>query len=371
MKKKVTYIISDLNRALAFEWIATYLDKRKFDLSFILLNPGDSILEANLLQNNFSVTRIRCRGKKDWPKAWFQLYSQLKKQSPDIVHCHLQQASILGLSAAKRAGIKTRIHTRHHSSLHHVYFPKGVYWDKLVNRLSTHIVAISGEVKKILIDWEKVPAEKVILIPHGFLLEQFSTTNKETVLSLTEKYSLQHTFPIVGVISRFTEWKGVQYIIPAFREILKSYHDAILLLFNADGDYSKEIHSLLTTLPEHSYRVIKFEPEIASAYHLMNVCVHVPIDTHSEAFGQIYIEAMAAGIPLVATLSGIGNDILQHKQNAWIVAHKNSNSIIEGIKAILSDINLQLSLIANGQKTAKDFSLQKMITNLNNLYENA
>jgi glycosyltransferase involved in cell wall biosynthesis len=62
---------------------------------------------------------------------------------------------------------------------------------------------------------------------------------------------------------------------------------------------------------------------------------------------------------------------LQHKQNAWVVPHKDSNSITEGIKAILYDINLQRSLVANGQKTAKDFSLQKMITNLNNLYENA
>ena len=371
LKKKVTYIISDINRALAFEWIATYLDKEKFELNFVLLNPGDSVLEDYLQKHNIPVKRIRCAGKKDWVVAWMQLYKYLKQQKPAIIHCHLLNASILGLSAAKLAGIKARIYTRHHSSLHHVYFPKGVFWDKLCNNFATKIVAISGIVKKILTDWEKVPEKKIILIPHGFLLDEFEHEDKNKINTLTEKYDIANAYPVIGVISRFTEWKGIQYIIPAFKNLLNQYPLATLLLFNASGDYSEQINKLLAGLPNHAYRTVKFEPEITTAYHLMDVCVHTPTDEHSEAFGQVYIEALAAGIPIVCTLSGIANDSLVHKQNAWIVPHKDSGAITNGIQHILQDETLRQSLISKGRETAKDFSLQRMINSLNNLYETA
>lgn len=368
MKKKVTYIISDINKALAFEWIAAYMDKERIDLNFILLNPGDSATEQTLKDMGMPVARITCRGKKDWPVAWFKLYTQLKKDKPHIVHCHLQQACILGLSAAKYAGIPTRIHTRHHSSLHHVYMRKGIFWDKFINKLSTKIVAISGMVKKILVEWEHVSEQKVVYIPHGFLLESFSNPDQGTVATLRSKYIPEGKGPVIGVISRFTEWKGVQYIIPAFKTVLEEYPHALLLLFNANGDYAAHINTLLQELPTSSYKTISFEKDIAAAYHLMDVFVHTPIDDHSEAFGQIYIESMAAGVPMVATLSGIANDVLVHRQNSWVAEYKNTASVTEGIKALLSDNELKRSIINNARITANLFSLQRMIDSLIKLY---
>ncbi len=371
MKKKVTYIISDINRALAFEWIAAYMDAAKFELTFILLNKESSVLEVHLRDKKIQVIRIAHYGKSSWFSSFIKLYSYFKKYKPDIIHCHLKDATTLGLLAGKIAGINSRIHTRHHSSLHHIYFSKGVFWDKLNNRLSTHIIAISGEVKKILIEWENTPREKVYYIPHGFLLNEFSEINPASGEHIKHAHKIKNTHPIIGVISRFTHWKGVQYIIPAFKEVLAKYPDAQLLLFNANGDYEKEIRTLLCSLHEDRYKTIAFEPDIVSAYHLMDICVHVPIDEHSEAFGQIYIEALAAGVPLVATLSGIANDILVHKSNSWVVPHQNSDAIKEGIITILENNMLKNELIKNGKETVKSFSLQNMIKQLSHLYENA
>jgi glycosyltransferase involved in cell wall biosynthesis len=369
LKKNVTYIISDINSALAFEWIAEYLDKERINISFVLLNPGDSILEQYLVKNNVPVTRIICRGKKDWPAALLAIYKKLKRDKPHIVHCHLQQACILGLLAAKVAGIQSRVHTRHHSSLHHVYIPKGVLWDKMINKLSTRIIAISGQVKKILVEWEHVPENKIVYIPHGFLLNIFKYPDPKIVAALKEQYISVNAGPVVGVISRFTEWKGVQYIVPAFAKVRQQYPAALLLLFNAGGDYAAEINALLQTLPHGSYKTIPFEKNIAAAYHLMDVFVHTPVDEYSEAFGQTYIESMAAGVPLVATLSGIGKDILTHKQNAWVAAYKNAGSIAEGILCVLSDKQLKETLINNAGITADLFSLQNMINSLTALYD--
>jgi glycosyltransferase involved in cell wall biosynthesis len=220
-----------------------------------------------------------------------------------------------------------------------------------------------------LIDWEKVPANKIELIPHGFLLKNFSSPSEEIVTNLRKKYDIIGRRPVIGVISRFIELKGVHYIIPAFHEVLSTYPDAVLLLFNAEGDYSKSISHLLSSLPQKNYRTILFEPEIAAAYHLMDVCIHVPIANHLEAFGQVYIESLAAGVPLVCTLSGIANDIMIHKKNSWIVPYENASEIANGIRSILFDDPLRENIIHGGKETVQAFSLQRMIENLEKMYD--
>lgn len=371
MKKKVTYIISDINRAIAFEWVAAYLNKDKFELSFILLNKGNSVLEDHLKAQNFNVIRIHHSGKLTWPSTVIKLYNHFKSNRPHIIHCHLKVAATLGLIAGKLAHVPVRIHTRHHSSLHHIYFSKGVFWDRLNNKLSTHIIAISGEVKKILIEWEKAPASKIHYIPHGFLLSEFENSNETIIHKIRTTYQIENKHPIIGVVSRFTHWKGVQYIIPAFKQILHKYPNAVLFLLNASGDYENEINALLAQLNTNNYRKIVFEPNISSAYKVMDLCVHAPIDEHSEAFGQVYIEALAAGVPLVATQSGIANNILVHQQNSWLVPHQDADAIKEGIIAILEKPDVKRQLIKNGLETVKSFSLQNMINQLTHLYENA
>jgi glycosyltransferase involved in cell wall biosynthesis len=366
---KVTYIISDINKALAFEWVAEYLDKQKFTISFILLNPGGSVLEEHLINQSYTVYGVCCRGKKDWPSAIGKTYRLLKKIKPDVIHCHLLQANIIGLTAAKLAGIKRRIYTRHHSSLHHVYFKKGVWGDKLANKLATDIVAISGVVKKILIDWERVGSEKVILIPHGFLLEYFQEVTRERIDSFRARHQLKERDFVIGVISRLTEWKGVQYIIPGFERFLKIHPRAILLLLNAKGDFETKIQQLLNNIPAENYRLIVFENDIAAAYKAMDVFVHTPIDEHSEAFGQTYVEALAAEVPSIFTRSGIATDFIVDQGNALVVPFKDSEAVFEKIKFIYDYPELARKMALQGKKDVNEkFGIDKMISALEELY---
>lgn len=366
---KIVYIISDIDKALAFEWISQEINKDRFSLSFILLNPGPSALEDYLKEKKIEVHRIKCRGKKDWGTAILNIYRSLKKTRPDVVHCHLIQATIIGLLAAKLAGVKKRIYTRHHSSLHHIYFKKGVWWDKLANKLATDIIAISGIVKKILVEWEKANAQKVVLIHHGFSLDEFINVENSRIEGFRQRHDLSGDRFIVGAISRFTEWKGIQYIIPAFQNFLKEKPDALLMLLNAQGDYKKKIQELLKDLSPSNYKLITFENDVASAYKAMNIFLHVPIDEHSEAFGQVYVEALAAGVPSIFTLSGIANDFIVDHENALVVPFKNSEKIYKSILEVMGDDILQQKLIVNGIIAVKEkFALSLMIQKLEDLY---
>ncbi len=368
--KPVTYIISDIGKALAFEWIAESIDTQKFRLSFILLNPGPSVLEDFLREKGIPVQTVICRSKKDWPKAFVQVSRLLKKWRPAVVHCHLLQANIIGLTAARLRGIKTRIYTRHHSSLHHIFHPKGVAWDKLANRLATRIVAISGIVRDILLKWEGADASKLVLIPHGFKLDVFAGVEQERIDAFRQRHTIRPEQKIVGVISRFTEWKGVQYIIPAFARYHELHPEAVLVMLNANGDYENELKALLKDLPTDAYRLISFENDVAAAYKSMEVFVHVPVDEHSEAFGQTYVEALAAGIPSIFTLSGISQDFIVNGENALVVPFRDSDAIFNALGRLSVDEPLRAKLKQAGWDSVRDrFALNKMIEQLEQIYD--
>ncbi|MFN8278606.1 MAG: glycosyltransferase family 4 protein [Chitinophagales bacterium] len=370
MKKiRVTSILSNIDKALAFEWIAANINHNRFEMDFLLLNPGDSVLENELKSAGISVKRILLRGKKDLPLAFLKVFWHLLWHRPRAVHCHLFEANLCGLTAAWLLRIPKRIYTRHHSTYHHQFFPAAIKYDRYNNALATTIVAITNNVKQVLIEMEQVPAKKVTIVHHGFKLADFATVPPADIAALQRQYNPQSRRPVIGCISRFTYWKGVQDIIAAFKSVLQTHPQALLILANARGNYKQEIHALLRELPEGSYLEIPFENNLFALYQLFDVFVHVPIDNHSEAFGQTYVEAPAAGIPCVFTLSGIANDFVRNEENALVVPYQNPAAIAGAVNRLLSDNTLRERLITNARTSVvHDFDLPVMINALEQLY---
>lgn len=365
----IIYVISNIDKALEFEWATQHLSKN-YELEFILMNPEKDTamaqyLDAKGVKNYF----VKYRGKKDLVFAFIKALLIILRKKPAIVHAHLFEASLLGLWAAFFCGIKCRIYTRHHSDLHHVYFPKAVKFDKYINLISTHIIAVSEVVKDILVNQENVEPEKISIVHHGIDLEKFMNPKPAKVEDLKKKYQLNGFYPVIGIISRYTEWKGIQFIIPAFKNILKDYPEACIVLANAKGDYATRIKRLLSTLDKSAYREIKFEEDIASLYHCFDIFIHVPITKSAEAFGQIYIESMASGIPGVFTLSGIANEIMENKRNGMVVDYADSKGIEEAMKFILENTHIRSEIVRNAKEAVLDFSVEKKYFRISGIYQ--
>jgi glycosyltransferase involved in cell wall biosynthesis len=186
---------------------------------------------------------------------------------------------------------------------------------------------------------------------------------------LRVKHNVQkESWPVVGVIARYLELKGIQFIIPAFQKLLDDFPRAHLVLANAHGDFEKPIKNLLGKLPSGSYTEILFENDLVSLYKLFNIYVHTPINMQEEAFGQTYVEALAAGVPSVFSLSGVAPEFIVDKTNALVVPYANPAAIEQGIRQIANDANLRDSLIEQGLISARLFSLDNMIFRLEALY---
>jgi glycosyltransferase involved in cell wall biosynthesis len=368
-RKEVIYIISRVHKSLAFEWIVAGL-KNDYKLTFILLNTTSSSLEDFLFAQSVEVKRFAYQGKKDFVPAFFKTLFFLLFRKPHVVHAHLFDAQLIGLTAAWFARIQKRIYTRHNSNYHHVYHPRGVKFDLWSNRMATKIISISQATDKTLMELEHVPLNKVVKIQHGFDLNVFAEVPPERTERIRTKWQIQKQHPIVGIIARHIEWKGIQFIIPAFQKFLNENPEACLVIVNASGPYHIIIKELLKLIPVDRRILIPFEEDVAALYSVFDMYVHTPVDSICEAFGQTYVEALAAGIPSIFTLSGIAAEFIQHNRNAVVVDFKDSEGIYQALKRLWMDKELRKHLVENGrQDVFSRFGMERMLMSLRKIYD--
>jgi glycosyltransferase involved in cell wall biosynthesis len=366
---KICYIISDIDKSVYFEQTALALRKEGMDISYILINCTSKNLSVFLKENGFDVFTLESESILKSRKAIFACKRILKETKTELVHCHLAHANWIGLWAAKFAGIKTRIYTRHSGK------PLKAHWkerfiDKIQNRLATKIVAISKNIDE-LIEKEGVPVSKRELIYHGFNLERFSHSETQEVERIKAEYNPQKSHPTIGIISRWLELKGIQYVISAFENLLKDYPNAQLALFGASDNtnYSNELKILLKKIPKRNIRIVSFEKNVFDLYQLFDIFIHVPINPTCEAFGQTYVEALAAGIPSIFTLSGVAREFIVHEENALVVPFENSTAIYHSMTRLIKEQSLREKLISNGLKDVHGlFSFEEYIQKLQKLY---
>lgn len=361
---KRIYLISLVNRSHAFYDFFYELSQvtPPDETGICFLHPQPPDLMKQLEPLGFRLWQLNYSGKWDIPVCFVRLLYIFYRERPLLVHTHLFDASLCGLPAAWLSGVKKRFHTRHHASYHHDYFPRAVKYDRFINNCSTHIFSVSETIRNLLIDREGVLPEKVTTLHHGFNLSVFGNRDAKAIDQLRSRYRIPNGSFVVGCISRYTEWKGLQYTIEAFENFKKEYSHAFLLLANAGGDYRTVISQHLSRLPKASYVEIEFESDIASLYALMDVFVHVPIDPYCEAFGQVYVESLASGVPLICTLSGIANEFTRPHDYFRTVNYCDAKAIEQELKALAGNTSLALEMANRGRdRIRSQFGVKEML----------
>lgn len=367
---KIVYVISKVDSSLPFFWFFREMKNNGVDLDVIFLHSRHPNLKLQLEGLGIGCHFVKYDSKKDIPQAFIRLCLLLKRLNPSVLHTHLFEASLLGLTAAKLLGIGMTVHTRHHASYHHVYFPNAVKYDKYVNYLSDRIIAISDAIADLVVRKEGAQSSRVRVIHHGFDLVLYSNVDPKRIAAFRQRNNIPDGKTYIGVVSRYTEWKGVQYIIPAFRRLNGENSRLHLVLANAHGDFSSDIKLLLSELPQDSFTEIVFDPDTQALFSSFDVFVHCPIDDHSEAFGQVYVEALASGVPSVFTHSGVSPAFIKDGRNALLVQYKSSDSIEKSIRRLLEDKELASFLIANGKIDVHAlFGIEQMVAKTLDCYE--
>ena len=360
-KAHILFLFSDVNASPMLLQIVKNVQQSEYSFKVVVIGEIDLEICKGLQQLGIDPSLISKRSKYGLFWMLVSVTRQLLISRPKTILASGQYATILGILPAYTLRVRRRIFIRHHSNFHTKNRMRfGMFADLIANYLSTEIVAVSEVVKKILVNSEGVNSAKVILIHNGIDTERFLAIN----FSREKLNSFNNNEIRVGVISRMTGWKGVQYTVDAFIMLHSRFPNSHLNLVGAPADSYELIKDKLATLDPSAYTLISYHPDILGFLQSLDIFVHVPIGPQDEAFGLVYIEALASRTPSIFTISGVLHELSNPEKYAQIVPYQDSIAIFNEMVKILEVASL------NGETVPQEWSQQYSLDTMGKRYTN-
>ncbi len=288
---------------------------------------------------------------QDLRSVW-ELYHFFKKKQPFIVHTHTPKAGIVGMLAAKLAGVPHRLHTVAGLPLLEATGIKRKILDfveKLTYACASKVYPNSKGLLEIILQNQYTNPEKLHVIGNGssngintaHFSPQHYTQQQNQELRMELGFSDDDfVFVFVG---RLVKDKGINELIAAFEQLKAQYPQARLLLV---GDYEAELDPLLPQTIQkinasqsivHTGFMSDVRPYFATADALV-------FPTYREGFPNVVLQAGAMGLPSIVTDINGCNEIIEHEKNGLIIPVKNTEAIFGAMQRLISDKNLYISL---------------------------
>lgn len=228
------------------------------------------------------------------------------------------------------------------------------------------IITVSDNSKKDIIELLDVTPEKVTVIYEG-VDDIFRVVNEETTLeNVRERYRLPHEFILfIGTISPRKNPRGLIESISILRN--RGLKDLSLIMIGPEGFKTDEVLRLIHERNlEDSVRHIGYVPyeDMPYIYNISSLLVYPSL---YEGFGLPPLEAMACGVPVIASNTSSMPEILGDA--ALLVDPYNPGEIADSIKKILHNESLRSSLIEKGLKKASSYSWEDTAKKVLKVYE--
>lgn len=344
--EKVNYYLANL---------VEYSDASAVEFSFVTFGPDDCEFVTDFRRREINAMGIDAVGRSTYPRTYRKLRSIFAEQKPDIVHTHLFDPSLMGLTAARRAGIKTVL-TRHHSDGVHAIpssmkrrFYLGL--ESYISRSAAHIIAPSRMVREFLVRREGVPDHKVSIIPYGQTTERFDAVTPDKVSKIREEFQMDRCTALVCV-SRLNHRKGHKFLFEALAELAAKGRDAYLYLVG-EGDEREELQRLASELRiADRVTFLGWRDDALVIMAAADAIVHPSLE---DALSSAVIEAVMLGRPIVATdISGV-HDTLDDGKYGVIVEPESADALAVGIAEMLENLEAAKTRAATGREYLLDY----------------
>lgn len=310
------------------------------DVSFSFITFAAKTEFAQSLENRGKTVHcLNARNRRSYPSAAKKIWNILHAENPDIVHTHLFNPSLIGLTLAKWQGRKT-VMTRHHSDL--IYriesrLKRNFYLslEKYMMGKADRIIAPSQFVRDIMVERQGVKREKISVISYGQSAERYSQISPQSIEHIKKEFGMDKQLSIVYP-SRLDHLKGHKYLFEALSPFVSNGLDFKLYLVGT-GPYQKELEAMV-----HQNNLIKnvvfmgWRDDVLAIMSCADIVVQPSL---SEALSSVTIEAIMLEKPLVATdVSGV-RDSLDNGKYGEIVPPADAERLRQGLKNIMKDID--------------------------------
>lgn len=174
---------------------------------------------------------------------------------------------------------------------------------------------------------------------------------------------------IVSYVGRVEKYKGVDVLVRAIPNIIKNYPE-IEFFIVGDGSYKKTLEKMILDLniSKNVKLLGHLSRDLVKKVYEDSLIIVIP-SIWPEAFGKVGIEAMSVGRPIIATNVGGVSDWLIDGKTGYLIEPNNPKEISDKVSKLLSRPDILEEMSVESKKRAKDFSLEKHVKNILDLYE--
>ena len=343
------------------------LQARGFDICIITRHePGLSRFE---MVDGAAVYRVSSPGPKSIAALFYIVgaFTRLWRLRPNVLHAHeiLSPASVALLTKGffgwpvvvkvLRGGMRGDVYK----------LKRRLFWKQRFATLCHGVdsfIVISQEIDQELVALG-VPSKKRAFIPNGVDTEAFAPLSDTQKKELRKQLRLPDEGPLIVYLGRLTFEKRVDHLIRIWPTIRESFPQAQLLIVGTGPEEEKLRAQSRTTAG------VKFTGQVNEALSYLQASDLFVLPSATEGLSNSLLEAMATGLPVLATSVGGTPDVIAHGENGYLIPPDDLPALQTGLIALLNDPSLcaRLGMQAR-RRIQKDFSLDSIAARLSTLY---
>ena len=301
----------------------------------------------------------------------FRVARFIQGAKPDLIHTNSLKADILGGLAGRLAGVPVIWHVR--DRIDPDYLPKLVVsLFRLLCRLVPHyLIANSAATLATL---ERRIDDRAGKSANSLLAgTRYAVVHDGCELHPLAPRTVQdRAHPRVGIVGRISPWKGQDVFLKAAATVLTRYPGMRVELIGsalfAEREYEQYLHELSRSLGiAHAVDFTGFIEDVPARLAQLDILVHA--SKTGEPFGQVIIEGMAAGKPVVATRGGGVPEIVQDGVTGILVPMNDPESMAEAIEQLLAFPERAEAMGRKGrERVVEQFTIQKTAREIEAIY---
>jgi glycosyltransferase involved in cell wall biosynthesis len=272
----------------------------------------------------------------------------LREFEPHVVHLHDAHAVLIGSLASKLARSPALVASRR------VDFRINSRWK--YTWAIDRIIAISDAVRAVLVDCG-LPAEMLSVVRSGIDLSRFDRPPEREAARAA--LGLGPTDLAVGMVAALTDHKGHKFLLEAWPQVAAEHPRARLLLAG-DGELEDELRGSAARLGiESSVRFLGYHDDVVGLLAALDLFV---MSSHLEGLCTSLMDAMAAGLPVVATTAGGIPEVVEDGRTGVLVAPRDPGALAGALCAVLADPDRRAALGRAGrERAAASFGYDRMV----------
>jgi len=305
-------------------------------------------------------------------RALVALYRHIRKIEPHIVHTHTSKAGLLGRLAAWLARVPIVIHTPH-GHVFYGHFGRSLariflQMEKLLGKITHHQIALTPEECNDYLKLRVSHPSNTSVIHSGVDVRRFIEGAKHRTRKRKE-LGIPPDSLLIGYVGWLIPIKGVTYLVNAMARVAEKYPKSLLILVGKGDDKGEEEIKLKEQVERAGLTdkviFLGWRPDVAEIMGCLDIFV---LPSLNEGMGRVLVEAMAAGLPIVASRVGGIPDLVKDGKNGLLVPPADASDLEKAISVLLEDKAQRKRMGGAGKKMCRLYSAEAMVEQIDNLY---